>query len=160
MQKVYHELKPIYNKDSEILILGSIPSVKSREEKFYYAHKQNRFWPLMESLFQVTLKTKEEKIEFLLTHHIALWDVVASCEIENSRDDSIHNVKCNDILNLMKQTKIHKIFTTGKKATDLYQKYIYPQTKIPSIYLPSPSPANCRMKHAELEKIYSQIKSY
>ena len=158
---VYHEFPPEYHKNDTILILGSIPSPKSREEQFYYAHPQNRFWRVLATVFnEDTPISINDKKDFLKRHHIALWDVVASCEIENSRDDSIHNVKCNDILNLMKQTKIHKIFTTGKKATDLYQKYIYPQTKIPSIYLPSPSPANCRMKHAELEKIYSQIKSY
>lgn len=142
---VEHTLEPIYNKQSEILILGTMPSPKSREFGFYYSHPQNRFWRIISQLLeQSTPNTNDEKTSFLLTNHIALWDVLKSCEIEGADDSSIKNPIANDIASLLHETNIKAIFTTGTKATTLYKKLCLPITKIESIYLPSTSPANCR----------------
>jgi hypoxanthine-DNA glycosylase len=142
---VEHTLKPIYNKQSEILILGTMPSPKSREYGFYYSHPQNRFWRVISQLLkQSTPNTNEEKTSFLLTSYIALWDVLKSCEIKGADDSSIKNPIANDIASLLHETNIKAIFTTGTKATALYKKLCLPVTGIESIYLPSTSPANCR----------------
>lgn len=153
--RVEHTLEPIYNKDSQVLILGSIPSVKSRENQFYYTHPQNRFWKLLEHLFDVTLNTNEEKKAFLLKHHIALYDVIASCDIEGSSDSHIKNVVPNDLETIIKESRIHTVFTTGKKAYALYQKYQYPKINIKAISLPSTSPANAAYS---LEKLIQHYK--
>lgn len=150
-----HNLEPIYDKDSKVLILGSFPSVKSREVASYYAHPQNRFWKILESLYNEEIIDKKA---FLLKHHIALWDVIASCDIKGSSDTSIKNVKVNDINKIIKTSKIEKIFTTGKKAYNLYNKYLLEETKIEAIYLPSPSPANASMSLEELVNEYKKIK--
>ncbi len=105
--KIVHPLKPIYNKESKILILGSFPSVKSRENNFYYAHSQNQFWPIMSDLFKETINNKEE---FLLNHHIALFDVIKSCDIKGSSDQTIKNVKVNDIKSIIDKTHIKYIY--------------------------------------------------
>ena len=158
--KVKHELPPIYNEHSEVLILGSLPSVKSREEKFYYAHPKNRFWKTLSAIFEEEIgNTIEEKKEFLYRNHIALFDVIKSCEIENSSDTSIKNVVPNNLKTIIKQSQIKFIFTTGRKAYDLYQKYCFPETKIEAIYLPSTSPANCPKNiETTLVDSYQQIK--
>jgi len=128
--KVKHELKPIYYKNSKVLILGSIPSVKSREIGFYYAHPKNKFWKILSIIYNVELPiTIEEKINFLKNHHIALYDVLASCDINSSSDSSIKNPIPNKLNPIIKKTHIKTIFTTGKKAYNLYQKYCYPETK-------------------------------
>lgn len=158
--KVKHELKPIYYKNSKVLILGSIPSVKSREIGFYYAHPKNKFWKILSIIYNVELPlTIEEKINFLKNHHIALYDVLASCDINSSSDSSIKNPIPNKLNPIIKKTHIKTIFTTGKKAYNLYQKYCYPETKIKAIYLPSTSPANCKKGIQEnLINSYKQIK--
>ncbi len=158
--KVKHELPPIYNEHSEVLILGSLPSIKSREEKFYYAHPKNRFWKTLSTVFEEEVgKTIEEKKEFLYRNHIALFDVIKSCEIENSSDTSIKKVVPNNLKTIIKQSQIKAIFTTGRKAYDLYQKYCFPKTKIEAIYLPSTSPANCPKNiETTLVESYNQIK--
>ena len=153
--KVIHELEPVYNKESKILILGSIPSVKSRELGFYYMHPSNRFWQVLEGVFKEKIVDKKA---FLNKHHIALWDVIKECEITNSMDNTIKNVQVNDLNSLLAKTKITKIFTTGSKANILYQKYLYPQTKIKNIALPSTSSANAKMKLEDLIKEYQIIK--
>ena len=155
---VNHPFKPFYNKDSEILILGSLPSVKSRELNFYYMHPQNRFWQILECLYNVELDTMAKKQELLIKNKIALWDVIASCDIHSSSDSSIKKVKVNNINKLIKETNIKYIYTLGKKAYDLYNKYIYNKTKIPAIYLYSPSPANCKFKLEEMINNYQVIK--
>lgn len=142
MKRVFHELEPIYNESSKILILGSFPSVKSRENHFYYGHPQNRFWRVLEHLFHVSLNDISSKKKFLYEHHIALWDVIESCEIKGSSDASITNVKINDIRKIVEQSQINRIYVNGKKAEELYNKYIYDQLKIDCIVLPSTSPAN------------------
>jgi len=157
--KVLHELDPIYHEDSKILILGSIPSVKSREEGFYYAHPKNRFWPVLAKVYEEkTPRSIEEKKEFLKRHKIALWDVVASCNIESSSDASIKNIKVNNIKKLIQKTQIEKIYTTGKKAYEIYQKEVMKKTEIEAIYLPSTSPANATFNIKKLIEEYMVIK--
>jgi len=156
--KVDHELAPVYEKDSEILILGSIPSVKSRELGFYYMHPQNRFWKVLAAIKKESIpNTIEEKKIFLKKHKIALWDVLSSCQISKSSDSSIKNVKVNDIAKLLKETRIKKIYTTGKKAYEIYQKEVLPKTKIEAIYLPSTSPANATFSLEKLIREYKVI---
>ena len=152
--KVKHELEPFFDKDSKILILGSIPSIKSRELGFYYMHPSNRFWQVLEKVFKEKIIDKKA---FLIKHHIALWDVIKECDIKSSSDSTIKNVKVNDINELLKKTKINKIYTTGSKADNLYQKYIYPKTKIKNIALPSTSSANAKMKLETLVEEYKII---
>lgn len=158
--KVIHPLNPIYDENSQVLILGTMPSVKSREQNFYYAHPQNRFWKTLARVFLTEIgETPEEKTNFLLKNNIALFDVLKSCEINSSSDVSIKNPVPNNLLPILKNSKITTIFTTGKKAYELYNKYCLPKTKINAIYLPSPSPANCP-KNIEniLVSEYQQIK--
>ena len=158
--KVLHELKPIYDENSKVLILGSIPSIKSRELGFYYAHPKNKFWKTLAQIYNEDLpNTIEEKINFLIKHNIALYDVLASCEISSSSDSSIKNPVPNKLNTIIKNSKIKTIFTTGKKAYELYKKYCFPETKINAFYLPSTSPANCPKGIEEkLIKEYSKIK--
>ena len=156
--QVYHELSPIYDVDSKVLILGSMPSVKSREVGFYYAHKTNRFWVILEKLFNVSLNTIEEKKKFLLENHIALWDVFAFCEIDASSDASIKNYQLNDINMILKNAKIKAIFCTGKKSYDTLMKNF--KTDIPIIYLPSPSSANAAFSLETLVAKYQVILDY
>ena len=140
---IVHPIPPLYNSESKILILGSFPSVKSRETEFFYGHRQNRFWKVTSAVFEEELPdTIEEKRAFLLKSGIALWDVIKSCEITGSSDSSIKNVAVNDIMPIIKDTGISKIFVNGKKAYALYKKYILPQTGIEAVCLPSTSPAN------------------
>lgn len=158
--KVTHPLNPIYNENSKVLILGTMPSVKSREENFYYAHPQNRFWKTLSKVYnEVVGDSKEERIEFLLKHNIALFDVLKSCDISSSSDSSIKNPIPNDLTDILNNSKIKVIFTTGKTAYNLYQKLCYPKNNIQAIYLPSPSPANCPKGIEEkLFEEYSKIK--
>lgn len=141
--KVYHTFGSVYDKNSRILILGSMPSVKSREFGFYYMHPRNRFWPIIESLLNEPIPISiEEKISFLKRRRIALWDVVSCCEIKGSADASIKNAEPNDLEKLLKETEIKQIFTNGKTADKLY-KTLYPKDLLPQpICLPSTSPAN------------------
>ncbi len=157
---VIHTLEPIYDQNSKVLILGTMPSIKSREKGFYYANPKNRFWKTLETIYQEKIgENKEEKIKFLKKHHIALYDVLQSCEITSSSDQSIKNPIPNDLTKILKTTKIKKVFTTEKKAYELYQKYCYPKTKIEAIYLPSTSPANCKKGIEKILKdTYQQIK--
>lgn len=158
--KVKHTLKPIYDNNSKVLILGSIPSVKSREIGFYYGHPQNRFWTTLSRIYGEEIEnTIDAKINFLKKHHIALFDVLKSCDIEGSSDTSIKNPVPNNLKPILKSSNIEAIFTTGKKAHQLYQKYCYPNTKIEDIVLPSTSPANCKKGiEEELVLQYIQIK--
>lgn len=157
--KVTHKLEPIYDENSKVLILGTIPSIKSREIGFYYSHPQNRFWKVLAIIFnETTPNTIEEKKDFLLRNNIALWDTIKSCNITSSSDSSITNIKVNDISKLLKKTKINKIYTTGKKAYDIYIKEIQKKTNIEAVYLPSTSPANATFTLEKLIKEYNKIK--
>lgn len=159
---VYHPLEPIYDKNSKILILGTMPSVKSREYGFYYAHPQNRFFKVLSTIFGELLpNTKEEKIAFLKRHNIALYDVLKSCDIKGSKDNTIKNFEVNDFTIILKNSCIKTVFTTGKKAYELYQKYCYPVTKIKAIYLPSSSPLNiANFSFEQLVEEYKIILDY
>ncbi len=138
-----HPIPPTFDSSSRILILGSFPSVKSRESGYFYGHPQNRFWKLLAQLFESSLPSSiEEKRSFLLRNHIAVWDVIASCDITGSSDSSIKNVVANDLSLILEAAPIQEIFTNGKKADALYKKYIFPECGRPALCLPSTSPAN------------------
>lgn len=140
---VVHEFEPVYDTSSRILILGSIPSVKSRETGFYYGHPQNRFWKVIAALTQEEVPQDiPEKKRVLLEHQIAIWDVIHSCRIRGSSDSSIRDVVPNDIEGLLKKTHIQRLYANGTKAYELYQKYMYPQTQVEIVRLPSTSPLN------------------
>lgn len=142
-ERIVHPFAPVYDEHSEILILGTLPSVKSRENDFYYGHPQNRFWKVLAKVYGAALpQTPEEKMVFLLAHHIALWDVIESCEIKGSSDSSIRAVIPTDIKRILDTANIHTIFVNGKKAAQLYERYQQPLTGIPAVTLPSTSPAN------------------
>lgn len=144
--RVMHTFEPIYNRDSRILILGSFPSVKSREALFYYGHPRNRFWQVLAKLTnRVVPVSIEEKKALLLEEHIAVWDVIASCSITGSADSSIRDVTANDIRSLLEKTGIQAVFANGGKAWELYQKYCFPDTGLESVKLPSTSPANASL---------------
>ena len=134
-QQLTHTFDPIYNKDSKILILGSFPSVKSRENNFYYGHPQNRYWKVLANVLEVEVpQTVEEKRAMLLDNHIAIWDVIHSCSIIGSSDTSIKDVVVNDFSEILEHSQVKTIYVNGGKAYDLYQKKI-PESK-PSNYRP------------------------
>lgn len=154
--RIIHPLDPIFDKNSKSLILGSMPSITSRQEKKYYANKYNRFWKVLERIY------KEDSTDwknFIIRHHLALWDVVASCEIEASMDSTIKKVVPNDIKAIIMKTKIKNIFVLGNKAYELYNRYILPEVKIEAILLPSTSSANARLSEDDLVKKYMVIKN-
>ena len=153
-----HPISPVYNKDSKALILGSFPSVRSREEGFFYGHPQNRFWRVTERIFKEKVpQTISEKKDFLIRNHIALWDVIGSCEITGSSDSSIKNVTVNDISLILKAADIQAIYLNGGKAYQLYKKYIFPVTKREGICLPSTSPANAAWNLDKLTEAWKKI---
>ena len=140
---VIHTFEPVFDQDSKILILGSLPSVKSRENQFYYGHPQNRFWKVISAIYHEELpNTIEEKKNLLLKNHIALWDVIASCDIAGSADSSIKNVTGNDMCVILNHAKINRIYVNGGKAYELFVKYCKQDNQPPLIKLPSTSPAN------------------
>ncbi len=142
-EHIVHSFEPVYDKASEILILGTLPSVKSRENNFYYGHKQNRFWKVLATLLKEPVPdTIEEKKAMLLARRIALWDVIQSCDIKGSSDSSIKNVQPTDIGMILEKTNITRIYANGNKAGQLYKRYQFPVTGIEAMVLPSTSPAN------------------
>lgn len=159
---VYHEFGPVYDGNSRILILGTIPSPKSREYGFYYCHPQNKFWKVISGVFQEELpETREGKEAFLHRHGIAMWDVLESCQIKGADDSSIANPQPNRLRLILDAADIRAIFTTGKKATDLYRRLCLKDTGRESVYLPSTSPANCRNYTLEsLTEAYGIILEY
>lgn len=157
-KRIEHEFPPIFDENSRILILGSLPSVKSRENGFYYGHPQNRFWKVIAGIYQCQVPdTIEGKIEMLKCYHIAIWDVISSCEIIGSSDSSIKNVKANDINFILTQCNIQKIYVNGKTAGKLYNKYSKESTKKEIIELPSTSPANAAYSLEQLKKAWNVI---
>ena len=154
-----HPIDPVFDKDSRVLILGSFPSVRSREEGFFYGHPQNRFWKVTARVFgEEVPQTVDEKKAFLLRNHIALWDVIGSCDIEGSSDASIRNATVNDISHILKTARIKAVFLNGRKAYSLYQKYMYPDVKREGICLPSTSPANAMWSVDKLTSEWKQIR--
>ncbi len=143
MNRHTHSIPPIYDDNSHILILGSFPSVKSREAGFYYGHPNNRFWKVLAAVLQKEFPiTVESKCELLISNRIALWDVIAECDIHGSADSSIRNAVPNDIAEILEHSHIKAIFTNGKTADNLYRIYLRDMCKIEAIPLPSTSPAN------------------
>ena len=140
---IIHPIPPVFDRDSQILVLGSFPSVKSREANFFYGHPQNRFWKVTAAVFGEALPVSmEEKKTFLLRNRIALWDVIHSCEITGSSDASIRNVVPNDLSVILDAADIRATFVNGQTAYRYYRQYAEPQTGRPAVCLPSTSPAN------------------
>ncbi|MDD7669190.1 MAG: DNA-deoxyinosine glycosylase [Agathobacter sp.] len=157
-EHIVHSFEPVYDKDSEILILGTLPSVKSRENNFYYGHKQNRFWKVLATLLKEPVpETIEEKKAVLLAHRIALWDVIQSCDIKGSSDSSIKNVQPTDIGMILEKTNMTQIYANGNKAGQLYKRYQFPVTGIEATVLPSTSPANAAWSLARLCEAWKTI---
>ncbi len=154
-ENVTHGLPAFYREDSEILILGTMPSVSSRQAGFYYMHPQNRFWrALSDALGEPPAHSTEDKKELLIRNRIALFDVLKSCDISGSSDSSIKNPVPNDISGLINKTQIKRVLVTGKTAERLYKRYCEADTGIPAGYLPSPSPANCALPYEKLAEAY------
>jgi hypoxanthine-DNA glycosylase len=155
---IKHPFPPLYDENSKILILGSFPSVKSREEMFFYGHPQNRFWRVVAAvLCEEVPQTIPQKRKMLLSHGIALWDVLASCEIEGSADSTIKNAVANDISDILKTANIKRIFVNGKTAEKYYNKYIKRSIGREAICLPSTSPANAKWGLEELAGAWKVI---
>ncbi len=155
---ILHPIPPVWNKNSKILILGSFPSVKSREEGFFYGHPRNRFWLILSQLLGEPIpKSIDEKKKLLLSHEIALWDVLAACEITGSADSSIKTAVPNDISDIINTAKIKRIFLNGRTAASLYSRYISRTVDIEAVYLPSTSPANASWTIEKLKKAWAEI---
>ena len=156
-ETIIHPIPPVYDENSRVLILGSFPSVRSREARFFYGHGQNRFWRVVASVFGERVpESTEEKKALLLNNGIAVWDVIRSCEISGSADSSIKNAVPNDIGRIIKESRIKKIFTNGKKADELYRKLLEAKTGIKAVCLPSTSPANAAWS---LERLIEEWKT-
>lgn len=156
---IVHPFPPLFDENSKILILGSFPSVKSREQNFFYGHPKNRFWKVISSVFECeTPENIEEKREFLLSNGIALWDVIASCEITGSSDSSIKNVTANDISKILSGADIKEIFVNGKTAEKYYNKYTKKVVGRRAICLPSTSPANAAWSVEKLISAWQEVK--
>ena len=157
-QRIVHPIPPLFDKDCTKLILGSFPSVKSREAQFFYGHPQNRFWKLLAELFSEEVpQTVEEKSALVLRHHIAMWDTIHSCTITGSSDSSIKDVVPNDLSVIIDNSRVTQIFANGTASYKLYQKYIYPVTGIQAIKLPSTSPANAAFSLERLKQSWFVI---
>ena len=154
---ITHEFEPIFDEQSRILILGTLPSVKSREGQFYYHHPQNRFWKVLAQICKTqTPETIAEKKAMLLSNGIAIWDVVQSCDIIGSSDSSIKNVTPADLSVILKKAPVKTIFLNGGKAWELYQKYCKEMTELPVVKLPSTSPANAAWSLEKLVTVWKE----
>lgn len=165
---VTHEFPALYDRESRVLLLGSIPSPKSREMAFYYGHPQNRFWKVMATVLgEATLseiaagkgapETIAQKKAMLKKHHVALWDVLDSCTIVGASDLSIEDPVVNNIKDLVKKSKVTRIFCTGATAHKLYQKLCAKDVGMDAVKLPSTSPANCAVSLEKLVEAYKMI---
>lgn len=158
LSQVTHEFEPVFNQNSRVLILGTFPSVKSRENQFYYGHPQNRFWKVMARLTEEAVpQTIEEKKRLLLNHGIAIWDVISSCEIKGSSDSSIRNVVPADLSIILDACDIRRIYANGGTAKKLYDKYSKSRTGREIIGLPSTSPANAAYSLDRLMESWGEI---
>jgi hypoxanthine-DNA glycosylase len=161
LDRIIHPIPPLYDQDSKVLVLGSFPSVKSREAQFFYHHPQNRFWRVVSQVFGEPIPASiEEKRGLLLRNHVAVWDVIQSCEITGSADSSIKNVIANDLSEILTAADIHQIITNGATAHQLYMRYIYPHTGIEAIKLPSTSPANAAFSMERLLEAWSVLRTF
>ena len=159
MDYLQHPFGPLFNEHSRVLILGSFPSVKSREQNFFYGHPQNRFWKVVAAVFEqpVPLSIDEKKL-LILNNGLALWDSIASCEIKGSSDASIRNARPNDLSVILDSCNIERIYCNGRKSHELYQKHIEPLTGREAVCLPSTSPANAQWTPEKLIQAWSVIK--
>jgi len=159
--RILHEIPPFFEESSRILVLGSFPSVKSREAGFFYHHPQNRFWKVLAAVFGEEVPADiPEKFHLLRKHHIALWDVIASCEIQGSSDSSIRNVKPNDIGKILTAAPVRAIFVNGGAAYALYRKYLEKILGRPGMKLPSTSPANAAWSLERLTESWKILAEY
>lgn len=158
MEHIIHSIEPIFDAESRVLILGTMPSPKSREVQFYYGHPQNRFWRVLAAVLGEELpQSVPEKKAMLLRHRIALWDVLAECEITGASDSSIRNPVANDLSVILDHAPVQAVFTTGATAWKLYTRLQKPHTGIEAVRLPSTSPANCAVKMEALTEAYKAI---
>ena len=156
--RVTHEFPALYDRESRVLLLGSIPSPKSREMAFYYGHPQNRFWKVMATVLGESVpETIAQKKVMLKKHHVALWDVLDSCTIVGASDTSIEDPVVNNIGELVKKSKVSRIFCTGATAYNLYQKFCVKEVGIDAVKLPSTSPANCAVSLEKLVEAYKKV---
>ena len=156
---IVHPIPPLFDKNSKTLILGSFPSVKSREAAFFYGHPQNRFWSVLAIIYGIPKpETVEEKSKLVLKNNLALWDVIASCEIVGSSDSSITDVTANNLSVIIENSKVEKIFVNGKTAEKYYNKYTYAKTGIKAVCLPSTSPAIAAWNLERLVEAWKIIK--
>lgn len=156
---IIHPIPPVFDESSEVLILGSFPSVKSRQAAFFYGHPQNRFWKVLAAVFgEEAPQTVPQKKEFLLRHRVALWDVIGSCKIEGSSDASIRDVTVNDLNVILAKADIRQIYVNGKTAYRYYQKYTQPLTGRAAVCLPSTSPANASWSLDKLTQAWDIIR--
>ena len=157
---IVHPIPPLYDSNSRILILGSFPSVKSREAMFFYGHPQNRYWPLMARLFgEPAPQSVEEKKSLMLRHGIAMWDSIYSCTIIGSSDSSVRDVVPNDLSVILDNSRVERIYCNGALSHRMYMKYIFPTTGIEAVKLPSTSPANAACNMDRLVSEWSVIKA-
>ena len=155
-EHITHSFKPVYDENSRILILGTLPSVKSRENNFYYGHKQNRFWKLLAYLLDEPVpETIDEKKYMLFKNHIAIWDVIQSCDIKGSSDSSIRNAVPVDIALILRAADIRRIYCNGTAAYELFIKHLAPVCGMTPVKLPSTSPANAAWT---MDRLYEQWK--
>jgi len=159
--QIVHPIPPLYDSYSRVLILGSFPSVKSREAMFFYGHPQNRFWPLMAELFGEDVPmTVEDKKSLVLRNHIALWDSIHSCTITGSSDSSVRDVVPNDLSVILDNSRVEAVFCNGALSYKMYMKYIYPESRIEAVKLPSTSPANAAFSIEKLANEWSAVKEF
>ena len=157
-QRIEHPFGPLFSEHSRVLILGSFPSVKSREQQFFYGHPQNRFWKVIAALFhQEVPETIGQKKELILRNNLALWDSIASCVVTGSSDASIRDVRANDLSVILDHSPIRKIFCNGKTSWQMYEKWILPSTGREAVCLPSTSPANAQWSLDRLIDAWSVI---
>ena len=158
MEHIIHSIEPVFDAESRVLILGTMPSPKSREVQFYYGHPQNRFWRVLAAVLgEEVPRSVPEKKAMLLRHRIALWDVLAECEITGASDSSIRNPVANDLSVILDHAPVQAVFTTGATAWKLYTRLQKPHTGIEAVRLPSTSPANCAVKMEALTEAYKAI---
>lgn len=158
MEHIIHSIEPVFDAESRVLILGTMPSPKSREVQFYYGHPQNRFWRVLAAVLgEEVPRSVPEKKAMLLRHRIALWDVLAECEITGASDSSIRNPVANDLSVILDHAPVQAVFTTGATAWKLYTRLQKPYTGIEAVRLPSTSPANCAVKMEALTEAYKAI---